>query len=386
MNNLQNKWLITGGIVALTVLLTVFAGLGISKMTGTKTPEKDKTEEAVTEIANASEETDSTKENEAPEETKENAESDSKSSEEPSFEEAEKTSAEETPVSSAADESTPDETAPQESTEESSTETAAPESTAPAEPASEIRLLSAEEIAEIRANYGDAVQGFYIGGSPRDENNRPTSCVSRNDELNAKFGNVVFFGPDTAQPTAYFTFILTNEFAPNTENLLNSLASLGVKATFFMDKPYAERNQGIVQRIINDGHEIGSMGSSLPEGGLVMLGLDRLIEDVYGFHTYMRDTFGYTMKKFYFSYDSYSDQTMAAVIRMGYKVCFYSANYVDYDHFAAIDVNNLLTSLEYQLHPGCIYSLRTANSASIEVVPHIVNYLYSNGYQIGVLP
>ena len=72
--------------------------------------------------------------------------------------------------------------------------------------------------------------------------------------------------------------------------------------------------------------------------------------------------------------------------RMGYQVTFYSANYVDYDHNKAIDVNNLLVSLDYQMHPGCIYSLHTTNSASIEVIPYIIQRAMEKGYMIGQLP
>ena len=354
MNDLQKKWLITGGVFLAAVALTVLAALGISRMTGTK-----RSEEPETEVAGSTEPS----ETEAPETDTTEAEQTEPSSTEPVTEPS-----------------------TEETSSEEETESTEPE-TEPPQPVREIHRLSAEEIAEIRANYSDTEQGFYISGSSdRDDQNRANSCVTRDNLLNSSIGNVVIFGPETEQPTVYFSFILTNEFAPNTEDLLNILSNLNVKALFLTDKPYVEHNLGLVQRMIAEGHEIGSIGSSLPDGGLVKLGLEAMTEDIYNFHTFMQETCGYNMRKFYFSYDVYTEQAVAAVVKMGYQVVFYSANYVDYDHYKNIDVNNLLVSLEYQLHPGCIYSLHTTNRASIEVMPQIVPYLWEKGYTIGKLP
>ncbi len=361
MNDNQKKWLITGGVFVLALVLTVFAGLGIHKMTGRSS---DETETAEAASNTEAQETEPVTE-ETPSADTEAADTEAADTEAPTETETQ-----------AADESTPAQT----ETEAAETETAAP-----VQPAVNIRQLGAEEIADIRANFTDTAQGFYISGD-RDEQNRAMSCVSRDAHLNGAIGNVLIFGPAAEPPAVYFTFIMTTEYAPNTENLLNTLANYNVKALFLMDKPYAEHNTAIVQRMIAEGHEIGSMGSSLPDGGIVTLGLEGMNDDLFAFHNYMLDTFGYTMRKFYFSYDSYTEQAVALAARMGYQVTFYSANYVDYDHNKAIDVNNLLVSLDYQMHPGCIYSLHTTNSASIEVIPYIIQRAMEKGYMIGQLP
>ena len=388
MNELKKKWLITGGVFLAAAALTVLSGIGISKMTGTK-----KTEVPETEIAGESVPSDTeaaASESAAAAETEKESETASGQ---------ENVTQSEAPSSEAAQnsETEPSSAIPSESETQSEAETSPSETASDAEPSSEpetepqqpavaVHALSAEEIADIRANYSDAEQGFYTGQSDRDEQNRANSCVTRNQLLNSSIGNVLIFGPETEQPTVYFTFILTNEFAPNTENLLNILANLNVKALFLTDRPYVEHNLGLVQRMISEGHEIGSIGNSLPDGGLVKLGLEALTADIYAFHTYMQETCNYNMRKFYFSYDIYTEQAVAAVVRMGYQVIFYSANYVDYDHYKNIDVNNFLVSLQYQTHPGCIYSLHTTNQASVDVIQHVVPWLWSQGYTVGKLP
>ncbi len=389
MNDLKKKWLITGGVFVFAAALTVLAGIGISKMTGTKKSEVPETEAAaaVTDPAEPDENASRTESRQA------------ETDQAPQGSEAPAESGSEAPQGSEASESGPEtpqssETPAESGSEPSSEDTPGndqqssdtPPETEPPVPAVAVHALSAEEIADIRANYSDAEQGFYTGESDRDEQNRAKSCVTRDQLLNSSIGNVLIFGPETEQPTVYLTFILTNEFAPNTEDLLNILANLNVKALFLTDRPYVEHNLGLVQRMIQEGHEIGSIGNSLPDGGLVKLGLEAMCEDIYAFHTFMQETCSYNMRKFYFSYDVYTEQAVAAVVKMGYQVVFYSANYVDYDHYRDIDVNNLLMSLQYQTHPGCIYSLHTTNRASVEVIQNIVPWLWERGYTVGRLP
>ena len=314
MSETMKKWLITAGCALGAIVLTALIGVLIVKMTGGEGSVKPSESEAVV---------DSTDENEGESKTPE-------------------ATTEETPSETEA-------TTEESTTEEPSSETEPPE-TEPPVVVADIHQLSAEEIADIRANYKDTEQYFYAGGSDRDEQNRAQSCVTRNDWLNNAIGNVIVFGPDTNPPSVYFSFILTTEYAPNTEDILNVLAALGIRGLFLTDKPYAEHNPAIIQRILNEGHEIGSMGATLPEGGIAKLGLEELTANLYDFHCYMRDTYGYVMGKFYFSYDLYSEQAVATAVRMGYHVIFYSANYEDYDHNKAIDLTNFMNSLAYQLH------------------------------------
>ena len=369
MNTNQKKWLITAGVFAAAVIMSVLIGLLINRMTGSKLP--DESGEPEIAASDQTETDEAVPSDETPSDESPADETPAESDAEP----AETESAEETASASEGAEET-----------EASTEPAPEETAAPAVQPVNIHQLSAEEIAEIRANFRDTEQYFYAGGERDPATNRAGSCITRNQILNDAIGNVTVFGPDSEQPTIYFTFILTTEYAPNTTDLLDTLAAHGIKAVFFTDSPYAQKYPEIIQRIIAEGHELGSMGASLPDGGIAKLSLEEMTADIQSFHNYIHDTYGYDMRKFYFSYDFYTDQAVAAVVRMGYNVVFYSANYEDYDHNKSIDLNNFLTSLSYQLHPGCIYSLHVTNHASVDVIPMIMSFAQQHGYVAGQLP
>ena len=145
-----------------------------------------------------------------------------------------------------------------------STESAAAETPAPA-PETEIRVLSADEFADIRQNYNDSVHSHYVG-TDRVEGNRPSTSVVKS-EIYAGIPNVRCFGPDTETPTVYLTYNCTTEYAPNTELVLNYLAEQNAHAIFFIDRSYADKNQDLIRRMIAEGHEIASLGGSLPDGG-----------------------------------------------------------------------------------------------------------------------
>ena len=346
MKNNPRSWALTGVLFAVACAFTIFSGISIADMVKPDEPT----------IASESEN-----------------ESDTEA---PSYEEPETlapASSEEPETETAETESVPEET---------TTEEAPPETAAPQENAS-YRTLTEEELQNIAASYDGTLKNFY-SSRDTDETNRPICCNNLYQDLISKFSAVsVYNNADSA--TAALCFILTIEYDDNTSNLLNVLANYGVKATFFVDQNYCEHNPGVISRIINEGHELASLGATFPSNGLASLPLANQMNDIAAFHEYIQNAYGYSMSKLYYGYDVYSDQAVALANAMGYRVCFYSINYVDYDHNAAIDANAFLQDMQTRLHYGAIYSFHTTNIASVNIMAGLIEHIQAQGYTITLI-
>lgn len=247
-------------------------------------------------------------------------------------------------------------------------------------PVSSVHLLNDTELKEIAGTYSDEVKSYYASDL-KDEKGRPLSCVSVSDTLTGLFGDSVkVFGPDDKNFS--LRFLLNTEYGSNTSYILEQLKLKEVTATFFIDMTYAVNNPGVVERIIKDGHTLGSMGTTVPATGLASLPIDEQMTNIYELQNYIFVNYGYDMKDFYLVYDCYSEQTVALLTRMGYRVRFSDVLYKDYDTDEPIDSNAFLTSMENAAHNGVTYTFHTTNSASLLVVPALISTLKSAGYTV----
>lgn len=267
------------------------------------------------------------------------------------------------------------------------TEPVEPESTEPAtlpEPiAGSIHEIPSDDLETIRNLYSGDVVPFHSAGE-RDELNRPALLTALSQQMKDEFKNVqVFNGRD--DQSVSFVFLLTAENGTNTEQVLNHLLARGLKATFFIDFYYAAQNQGLILRMIEEGHEIGSLGYHLPEGGIAYSSLAEQQEDAMDMQQTAQDLFNYQMSRYYFGYEAYSEQSLALMTQMGYTVTFFSSNYADYNASEAIDANAFLEQLKSELHPNAVYCLHTVNNATVEMLPHLLDYILGSGYQITLL-
>lgn len=338
MRNNKSAWILASIIFVVAAGFTVFCGISIANMT--------KTREKTPETTAAPEETPAVADTESPVETLPPAETES----EPAAEE----------------------------TTEAPTETIETPSAS-----GSIRALSADELNSIRATYDGTVTTYYTSND-RDGANRPNYNAALEQTLKAKFPNVHLFN-DAVQSSISLCFILTIEYDSNTSAAISILDQSGIKGTFFMDYNYASSHPDIVQILINNGHEIGSLGYAFPDGGLAHLSLEDQQQDILNFHNYMHDTYGYEMKKFYPGYEQYSEQSLALLTSMGYSPVFYTVNYVDYSHDEAIDPNTFLTAMINQLHDHAVYSFHTTNAASVQVLPGLISQAFNSGYQIQLI-
>ena len=267
-------------------------------------------------------------------------------------------------------------------TDETEPENTEPE-TLPDPIAGDIHLLSADDLDKIRNLYSGDVTAYHSAGD-RDEQNRPVLLSELSKDFTDRFKNVRIFNGNDEQSVS-FIFLLTAENGRNTELILNHLLARGLKATFFIDYYYAAQNQGLILRMIEEGHEIGNLGYHLPEGGIAYSDLSEQQQDAMDMQQAAIEFFNYPMSKYYFGYEAYSEQSLALMTQMGYTVTFFSSNYADYNASEPIDTNAFLETMKAELHPNAVYCLHTVNNATVDMLPDLLDYILSCGYQITLI-
>ncbi|MBQ6550127.1 MAG: polysaccharide deacetylase family protein [Lachnospiraceae bacterium] len=281
-----------------------------------------------------------------------------------------------------AEEQVPVETLTPEGESEEEPQSTEPE-TLPDPVAGNIHLLTTDDLEKIGELYSGDPESFHSGGE-KDESNRSVYLTALSEDFSSRFKNVQIFNGDT-EKTVSFIFILTAENGRNTEFVLNHLLSHGVKATFFMDYYYAAHSQGLIRRMLDEGHELGSLGYSLPEGGIASKPLSEQQEDAMQMQQAFKDLFEYDASRYYFGYEAYSDQSLALMTQMGYKVNFFTANYADYNASQEIDTAAFLEEMKAELCPGAVYCLHTVNNATVDMLPQLLDYITENGYTVTLL-
>ena len=277
-----------------------------------------------------------------------------------------------------------------------STETAAPPETAAptvpptteaSRPKTEIHALTAAQLADIRAKYDGTVNGFGTGFGHKwvDANNRPTMVNNLLARFAGTDANLLGYCSDANTKCVAFSFQCGTEYG-HTGKVLDILKQYNVKATFYIIHSYGEKNRALVQRMLSEGHDVGSHTYSCPNGGIANWTLEAQMEDALKMQQYMKETFGHTVTKFNFNSGYWSEQAIIMMSRMGYQVDFCSCNYSDYDPSATFDTQQLIADLEACLHPGCIYCFHTTNVITPTILEPLIKYCIAQGYRIVQVP
>ena len=353
----RTTWIFTAALFLLAAAFTVFIGLTVARMNGRGYGRQDtESEEARSQADNTSREDTKDTEAEKPSDTEpvtDTREEEPSSVPEP---DTEKDSEPDTPVPSDT-EPVPDDGLYRDGV---------------------IRALKPEELTEIESRYSTEERSYWVDPN-RDGENRPAMNVTLNAEFIEKFGegHVRIFAP--GEMTQALSFVLVTEYDMNTSYILDTLKENGVHAVFYIASAYAVQNPGIIERILAEGHELGSIGAQ-QDVSFSSLPLDRQMEEALRVQQYIYDTYEYAIKKFFFSFNSFSDASIALLNRMGYTVCFYSGSYNDLDHDTVMNSDEFLNGMLSQLHSGMISFLHTTNTATIVMLPEFIREAEARGY------
>ncbi|MCD7784194.1 MAG: polysaccharide deacetylase family protein [Oscillospiraceae bacterium] len=255
--------------------------------------------------------------------------------------------------------------------------TTVPEETEPEESSiSDIEELVEPISTESEWDYSTlSTEGSGYGQGVRfDDLNRPKGALNFNEAYGEYNAGAI---QETEEKTIMLTF---DEGYENgyTAAILDTLAEKGVKAIFFVTYDYVSRNPELVQRMIDEGHTVGSHSwhhYSMPE-----LTVEEMMEEIMYLHDYMIENFGLEMTLFRPPKGEYSELSLAVTADLGYKTVLWSFAYADWDTDDQPDPEESLQKLIDRAHPGAIYLLHAVSETNTEILGEFIDEVIFEGY------
>ncbi len=226
---------------------------------------------------------------------------------------------------------------------------------------------SAEELDRTSHGYGQ--------GTEVDENNRPTGAEMFNDD----FGQYGCYAMLEDNGEIYLTFDQGYENG-YTEPILDTLKEKNVKAVFFLTGDYAERNEKLVKRMLDEGHIIGNHG--MKHASLPTLTDEQVKTEIMSLHDFVKEKYNYEMTLFRPPCGEYSEQSMAVCNELGYKTLLWSFAYPDWDVNNQPDPTAAYEKVTKAAHGGGIFLLHSVSSTNAEILGRVIDSLKEQGYTL----
>lgn len=220
-------------------------------------------------------------------------------------------------------------------------------------------------------------QDNYFGGDTNEEG-VSLHCL----EWQNKYGkyNADFVRYEEGGKNIYLTF---DEGYENgyTAKILDVLKEKGVKAVFFCTMPYIKQQPELVQRMIDEGHIVGSHSVTHPSEGMISLSIAEQKEEMETLQKYVADNFnGYQVQLFRYPAGIYSDQSLALMGSLGYTSVFWSFAYADWDVNNQPNEAEALKKCVDKLHPGAIYLLHAVSKTNTNILGDFIEQAREKGY------
>jgi peptidoglycan-N-acetylmuramic acid deacetylase len=212
--------------------------------------------------------------------------------------------------------------------------------------------------------------------TPNKEHKTP-GIPSNAKELCQKYDGI-YIG-NTEEKVIYLTFDegYENGYTPK---ILDTLKENEVNAIFFVTGPYIRKNQDLVRRMMDEGHQVGNHSINHPSLPTVdnitlekeLLGLEKNFQDLFGTgFKYMRPPMG-----------EYSERTLAAAQQLGYKTVFWSFAFKDYDVNDQKGADYAYRKVMDNLHNGSVLLLHAVSKDNAEALDRIIKDIKAQGYEI----
>lgn len=213
-------------------------------------------------------------------------------------------------------------------------------------------------------------------GGPVDEKNRSQGSLAYN-KLYGKY-NATFLEEDSEKIYLTFDQGYENGYTPA---FLDALKEKGVKGVFFLTGDYLRRQPELVQRMIDEGHVLGSHSDAHPD--MPTLPLEEVWEDTASLHNMLVEQFHYEPKLYRFPAGAFNEQTLALIQDAGYRSVFWSFAYKDWEVDNQPDPTEALNKILNSAHPGGIYLLHTVSETNSLIIGDVIDGFLEKGFEIG---
>jgi delta-lactam-biosynthetic de-N-acetylase len=183
----------------------------------------------------------------------------------------------------------------------------------------------------------------------------------------------VYYVGNTYKKVTYLTFDLTNEQG-HTDTILETLKENNVKATFFATGSYLNENTDIINKILEEGHIIGSYSKSYKPLTDMMGNLLEFYEELTEVEEDFKKLTNKKLSKLIRPpYGMYSERMLCLIKQMGYKTIFWSLAYKHDD----------IDKIKSSIHNGAIIKLNTVCSKN--ALQNIIDIINEDGYKLDIL-
>jgi len=169
------------------------------------------------------------------------------------------------------------------------------------------------------------------------------------------------------------------------EPILDILKQEGIHATFFLSSPWADKHQALVQRMVKEGHEIGSHGNRHID--LNTLGTQELEKEITTAQQVLEKITGHPVRLIRAPNGAYNNKVISTADKLGYRVIQWSVDSLDWKRpGSSAIINNVLNGIKSGTgaKPGDIILFHASDSApdTPQALPVVLQSLKSKGYSL----
>ncbi|HHV97909.1 MAG TPA: delta-lactam-biosynthetic de-N-acetylase [Clostridiaceae bacterium] len=184
---------------------------------------------------------------------------------------------------------------------------------------------------------------------------------------------------DTSKKVIYLTFDegYENGYTPK---ILDVLKENDVKTIFFVTGSYIDRNPELIQRMLDEGHQIGNHSISHPS--LPDVDYEKLEQELLGLDDKLYEKFGVRTKYMRPPSGEYSERVLAAAQQLGYKTIFWSFAYDDWYADKIRGADYAYNKVMANLHNGAVMLLHAVSKDNADALDRIIKDIKAQGYEI----
>ena len=161
----------------------------------------------------------------------------------------------------------------------------------------------------------------------------------------------------------------------DTQQLIDTLAKYGVKATFFVVGEWVDKYPESVKALFDAGHEV--MNHSNTHAHFNKLSPQEIVEDLNACGDKIEKVTGVRPTLFRCPYGEYDDHVINAVRSMGIEPIQWDVDSLDWKDLSAADITKRVTG---KVQPGSIVLFHNAALHTPEALPGIIEALLQQGY------
>ena len=213
-------------------------------------------------------------------------------------------------------------------------------------------------------------------GIKRNENHKQPDLGKKNKEILEKHNGIAL--GNNEKPYVYLTFDLGYE-AGYTDKILDTLKENKVQGVFFITAHYLNTQPELVKRMINEGHIVGN--HTVNHKSMPSLTNEEIKKEVMDLHQAIFQKYNYEMKYIRPPKGEFSERTIEATEKLGYKTVMWSFAYVDWDEKKQPSEQEALNRIMENLHNGEIMLLHGTSKTNAGIMDEMIKKVKEAGYE-----